>query len=61
MDGWMASTEEAQSIADLPDQASKYLTYLEECVGAEISLVSIGPQRRRSIVKEDVWSLAGRS
>ena len=60
-EGWMTSTAEAQSWEELPKKAGEYLKFLEECVGAKVSVVSIGPQRRRSIVTEQVWDLAGRS
>lgn len=60
-DGWMTSTTEARSSEDLPEKAWDYLGFLEECVGARISVVSTGPQRRRCVVRERVWDLVARA
>jgi len=60
-DGWMTSTAEAQSPEDLPKKAWKYLEFLQETVGARVSVVSTGPQRRRCVVRERVWKLVGRA
>jgi adenylosuccinate synthase len=61
LEGWMTSTAAARSWEELPKKAGEYLRFLEECVEAKVSVVSIGPQRRRSIVTEQVWDLAGKS
>lgn len=45
--GWNSSLDETKVIADLPERASEYVDELEELLGVKISMVSVGPQRKR--------------
>lgn len=45
MPGWMSSTTEARSYAELPENARKYLERIAELVEAEIGIISVGPNR----------------
>ena len=40
--GWKASLEEAESLADLPDDAGTFVSFVEEQLGVEVSLISVG-------------------
>jgi adenylosuccinate synthase len=46
-----------RSYDSLPDAAKRYIDRLAELVGAEIGIVSTGPDRRQTIVR-DKCSLA---
>jgi adenylosuccinate synthase len=47
--GWNSDTSGAQSWADLPATAKRYLERLAELSGAPIALVSVGPRRDQAI------------
>ena len=48
--GWDGTTAGARSWADLPAQAIKYVRYIEELVGAPVSLLSTSPERDDTIL-----------
>ena len=50
LDGWDGTTAGARSWADLPAQAIKYVRYIEELVGAPVSLLSTSPERDDTIL-----------
>jgi adenylosuccinate synthase len=51
--GWKKSTSGITTYDDLPVEAKKYVTRIEELVGAPIALVSSGPERDETIIRED--------
>lgn len=62
--GWGRPLSDKASLADFPPAARDYLDLLGELLKVEIALVSTGPERRRSIVREDTdffRMLTGRS
>jgi adenylosuccinate synthase len=56
MPGWDASTKECRSIDDLPDNARKYLERLEELCGIPISVISVGPEREKTILIKESYA-----
>ncbi|MGH7418993.1 MAG: adenylosuccinate synthase, partial [Candidatus Rokuibacteriota bacterium] len=53
LSGWMAPTSRAQSEADLPAKARRYLERLEELIGVPFCMISTGPQRAETLICED--------
>ncbi len=51
-EGWMCDTTGVRSWDELPPQAKKYLSRIEELTGAPIKIVSVGPEREQLIIKE---------
>jgi adenylosuccinate synthase len=51
--GWSEPIHDVRSLADLPENARRYVTALEEHAGAPIVLVSVGPERTQTI--ERAW------
>ncbi len=51
--GWQASTAGITTYADLPEKARAYIDRLTELVGCEIGLISTGPDRNETIIRED--------
>ncbi|HXP89776.1 MAG TPA: adenylosuccinate synthase [Fibrobacteria bacterium] len=49
LSGWNSDTSKAQSWADLPATAKRYLERLAELSGAPIAMVSVGPRRDQAI------------
>ncbi len=58
--GWDEDISAAKKIADLPPSAVAYLDRMEELIGAEISVVSVGVERSSSIVVKDPFPVSSR-
>lgn len=50
MEGWDVPLEGARKFSDLPQSAQRYVRRIEEIIGTEIILVSVGPGREQTIV-----------
>ena len=48
-DGWGEDISEARSIEDLPKNAQRYVSALEEMSGAPISAIGVGPGREQTV------------
>jgi len=48
--GWMTPTTECTTWDELPEQAQKYVIYLEELTGVKVSLLSVGPKRSSTLL-----------
>jgi adenylosuccinate synthase len=53
--GWLQDTTGARSLADLPENARKYLQRLEELTGVKAAIVAVGPKREQTIVVENLF------
>lgn len=47
--GWLSSTTAARDRTDLPDAALAYIGFLEQLLGAPITLVGVGPSRQQLV------------
>ncbi len=54
--GWQASTTGVERFEDLPEGARAYLQRIEELVGVPVAMVSTGPERSQTIVRESPFS-----
>lgn len=52
--GWGVSTAKATSYAELPANARRYIERIEELTRVPVSLVSVGPERCQTLVKESL-------
>jgi len=50
MDGWCCDISGVTRFADLPPKAKKYIKRLEELTGVPISILSVGPDRKSTMV-----------
>jgi len=50
MDGWMKSTKDVRHFEDLPPQAQAYVHRIEELIQTPVSIVSVGPERKATIL-----------
>lgn len=55
MEGWLTKTSGITDYRKLPDRAKKYISRLEEILGVRISLISTGPERESTIIREDIF------
>ncbi|MEA2014541.1 MAG: adenylosuccinate synthase [Thermodesulfobacteriota bacterium] len=53
MDGWSEDISKAKTIGELPVNARRYISRLEELAGVKISLLSVGPGRDETIMLEN--------
>lgn len=51
MDGWMQPTVNCRRYEDLPENARKYIEYIESAVDCNIKYISVGAERDAIIVK----------
>ena len=49
-EGWNCPTTECTSWDELPEQAKKYVAYLEELTGVKVSILSVGPKRASTLL-----------
>ena len=52
--GWNEDISQAKSLADLPVNDQKYVKFLEEISGAQISAVGVGPERDETIAVREL-------
>ena len=53
LDGWKEDISGARTLAQLPENARKYVKYLEDISGAPMSAIGVGPGRDQTIVVKD--------
>ncbi len=51
--GWKTDLTQVQSYEDLPDNAKSYIQHLEQLLEVPISIVSVGPNRKQLVYKEN--------
>ncbi len=52
--GWKISLEGITSFDKMPDELKDYVKFIEEKTGVRVSLVSTGPDRNQTIIKENI-------
>ena len=51
VDGWNEDITQIDNYQDLPDNFKKYVTFLEKNLELEIKIVSVGPNRKQTIIR----------
>ena len=54
--GWKTPIDEISRFEALPAAAREYVAFIEEYTGSRIDIVSVGSERRQTIVRRDPWS-----
>jgi adenylosuccinate synthase len=57
--GWRRSIDGAETLADLPDAARRYVEFVEHMLDVEVCLVGTGADRERVLARDDVAALVG--
>ena len=57
--GWQEPLDEAESMDDLPATARAYVSFIEEQLGIEACLISVGAERERVVAPRGLASVAG--
>ncbi|SHH52330.1 Adenylosuccinate synthetase [Caloranaerobacter azorensis DSM 13643] len=56
LDGWKEEEiENVKTFDDLPENAKKYIYKIEELTGVKVKMVSIGPNRNATILRENIF------
>ena len=55
MQGWTEDITKVEKYEDLPENAKKYITRIEELIGVNVDLVSVGPNRAQTIIRKNVF------
>lgn len=53
--GWQKPTGKARRFEELPSEAQRYVHRLEELLGCPIGLISVGPGREQTIVRQPLY------
>ena len=57
--GWGETLDEIAEVSELPDAATRYIEFVEEQLGVEISLIGTGRERERVLAQHGPAALAG--
>ena len=55
--GWKISTKGIKNMADLPENAKKYVYAVEDFIGAKVSSISTSPERDDTILIENPFNI----
>lgn len=53
--GWEEDISHARSYEELPENAKKYIEFIEEYLGINVYLVSVGPERSQNIIRKELF------
>ena len=53
--GWHTPTTECRSYEELPEEAKRYIEFIEEYTGVPVKIVSVGPDRSQTIVRSEFF------
>ncbi|MDI3478199.1 MAG: adenylosuccinate synthase [Thermoanaerobacterium sp.] len=54
LDGWAEDITNVKKFEDLPQNAKKYVERIEELTGINASIISVGPGREKTIIREEL-------
>ena len=49
-DGWTSKTNNSRNFSDLEDSFKNYIKFIEDNVGVNINLISLGPDRHETVL-----------
>lgn len=55
LEGWDEDISHARSYDELPDNAKKYIEFIENYLGINVYLVSVGPERSQNIIRKELF------
>ncbi|WP_434640193.1 adenylosuccinate synthase [Thermoanaerobacterium thermosaccharolyticum] len=56
LDGWTEDITNIKKFEDLPQNAKKYVERIEELTGINASIISVGPGREKTIIREELMA-----
>lgn len=55
LEGWSEDLTGMETYEELPENAKKYIARIEELVGVNVDMVSVGPNRAQTIVRKNIF------
>lgn len=55
LEGWEEDITKVRSYEELPKTAKKYIEFIEEYLGINVYLVSVGPERSQNIIRKELF------
>lgn len=55
LEGWDEDISHARSYDELPENAKKYIEFIEKYLGINVYLVSVGPERSQNIIRKELF------
>jgi adenylosuccinate synthase len=55
MEGWKGNISQITKYEDLPQQLKAYISRIEELVRTKVVIISVGPKRSQTIIRENVF------
>ncbi|HDQ15146.1 MAG TPA: adenylosuccinate synthase [Sediminispirochaeta sp.] len=53
--GWKRDISGIKSYDDLPREAKEYIQFIEDFVDTPVGIVSVGPERSQTVIRQGVW------
>jgi adenylosuccinate synthase len=53
--GWKTDVTHVRHLGDLPTEARQYVRRIEQILGVQVDMISVGPERHQAIVTRDVF------
>lgn len=53
--GWTEDISKCETFEDLPKEAREYILAIEELVGVPVKIISVGPKRTQTIIRENIF------
>ena len=57
LDGWNEKTKNKRNLSDLPKNAKKYISFIEEFIGVPVTMLSTSPEREDTILFQDPFEV----
>ncbi|HOO47008.1 MAG TPA: adenylosuccinate synthetase, partial [Deltaproteobacteria bacterium] len=54
--GWEENISDIRQYEDLPQNCKTYISYIEEKLGVDAAIVSVGPKREETIILKDLFA-----
>ena len=55
LEGWTEDITKARTFDELPENAKKYIAFIEQYLGINVYLVSVGPERSQNIIRKELF------
>ncbi|SFI72229.1 Adenylosuccinate synthetase [Kaistella treverensis] len=55
LEGWNEDISHARTYDELPNNAKKYIEFIEDYLGINVYLVSVGPERSQNIIRKELF------
>ena len=55
LEGWTEDLTGMETYEELPENAKKYISKIEELVGVSVDMVSVGPNRAQTIIRKNIF------